>query len=328
MQKYTLPDFYQQKIESLVAEHDFSLNQPKAIANAVLKLSDHYQSQKRSTPWTTPEFIVAYASYFFPLNYIRNLKIWDEAKNVGFPNFFSQILDFGCGFGSSYLAGKDSLFLPSNSSLFAIDSSPHPLHILKKYFLPEVSFQTALPKTFKNTLGIFSYSLNELQSLPHWIFELDHIMIAEPSTAKYARELMELRATLIAKEYSIWAPCTHHLACPLLTKSKTDWCHDRVQWIQPDWFHNLEQHLPIKNHTLTTSYLLASKIKPTISYFGRIVGDELVEKGKTRWMLCRKEEREFLSHLARKGDAPKWKRGHLFKDTLSYEQKANELRLL
>ncbi len=327
MQKYTLPDIYQQKIESLLQSYGHSLDQPKPLASAILKLSDHYQSETRITPWKSADFVAAYAAYYFPLNYVRNLKIWQETLNVGFPKNISQIIDFGCGLGSSLLAGNDSHIWGADTSLFAIDHMPEPLELLKKHLLPERTFLTSLPSIKPGTLGIFSYSWNELPHTPPWLFDLDHLLILEPSTSLHSRKLSEFRQKLMEKKFSIWAPCTHTMACPLLTHSKTDWCHDRVHWDPPAWFERIEALLPIKNNTLTVSYLLASKTKTTNSYFGRIVGDELKEKGKTRWMFCRDDKREFLSHLSRLGEAPNWKRGTLFKEPIPHEPKANELRI-
>lgn len=328
MQKYTFPDFYQEKIEALLQTHNYSLNNPRQLAQAILKLSSHYQSATRITPWEKPEFVAAYAAYFFPLNYVRNLKIWAETKALQFPHHFSKVIDFGCGLGSALLAAQDSAAWPVDTTpIYAIDHYHEPLQLLKKHFLNTPSLSTEMPVVTENTLGIFSYSWNELKSLPSWFWNLDHIYIVEPSTAPLSRKLMDFRQQLMDKNYYIWGPCTHSESCPLLSHSKTDWCHDRVHWEQPEWFRNIESHLPIKNQTLTMSYLIASKVKPPTTYFGRIVGDELLEKGKTRWMFCRNQNREFLSHLSRNGSAPDWKRGHLFKTEIEHESKANELRL-
>ena len=71
--------------------------------------------------------------------------------------------------------------------------------------------------------------MTEIADLPqHWD-EFEALMILEPATSQDGRKLLELRSQLIQKGYSIWAPCLHQLACPLLTKSKTDWCHDRTR---------------------------------------------------------------------------------------------------
>ncbi len=325
MQKYTIPSNYQLQIEALLNDYGHSLERPKNIAAAVLKLSDHYQSENRTTPWQNGDFVAAYAAYFFPLNYVRLLRLWSAARQVQFPKTFSRVLDYGCGLGSALLAGRDQSVWNEEAELVGIDHMAEPLRLLKKHFLPQVS--TTLPSNLKNTLGVFSYSWNELKVAPEWLFDLDHLFIAEPSTSHHARRLMAFRQTLIDRGYFLWAPCTHQKPCPLLVQSKTDWCHDRIHWEQPEWFKNIEQHLPIKNATLTTSYLFASREKPTSDFFGRIIGDELVEKGKTRWMFCRSEEREFLSHLTRRGEPPPWKRGELLLTPIEYEQKGQELRL-
>lgn len=323
--KYTFPAVYQHKIESLLNEYGHSLDRPKSIAAAVLKLSDHYQEKQRITPWGNSDFVAAYAAYFFPLNYVRSLKLWTEAKRVGFPKNFSRVLDFGCGLGSAVLAGRDLSAWNEPTALHGVDHMAEPVRLLQKYFAADV--QPALPSSFSKTLGIFSYSWNELPEEPPWFMKLDHIFIAEPSTSLHARRLMTLRQRLIDNGYFIWAPCTHHEACPLLTQSKSDWCHDRVHWEQPEWFQKIEHNLPIKNNTLTTSYIFASKESPNSDFFGRIVGDELKEKGKTRWLFCRGKDREFLSHLARYGAPPDWKRGDLLPAVIPHELKGQELRL-
>jgi len=84
----------------------------------------------------------------------------------------------------------------------------------------------------------------------------------------------------------------------------------------------------MKNHTMTYSYLIARReVKPAApENFGRVVGDELVEKGKRRWLFCRGEQREFLSWLTKNGEGPHWHRGELLQAQIS-EVKGNELRI-
>ncbi len=253
----------------------------------MLQLSDHYQQKKQTTPWNDPASIAASLAYYLPLNFIRNRKVFDEAQRLGFAKHSPYVLDYGMGLGPSHWAAKESGMGFLDQNYYGHDSSPKPLQILDLYFGQKVNTNWK-PAQATQTCGIFSYSVNELSSLPPWFFELQDIVILEPSTGDKGRALMELRSTLLLKGYSIWAPCTHHEACPLLTQSKKDWCHDRVHWEQPEWFTKIEKLLPIKNKTLTHSYLLASKTPaPRTPHLGRIVGDDLKEKGKTRWLYCR-----------------------------------------
>jgi hypothetical protein len=58
-----------------------------------------------------------------------------------------------------------------------------------------------------------------------------------------------------------------------------------------------------------------------------VIGDEQEERGKSRQLICRGENREFLSWLHRDMISPKLKRGDLIK-LEKVEEKHLELRLL
>lgn len=102
-------------------------------------------------------------------------------------------------------------------------------------------------------------------------------------------------------------------ARPLLVESKKDWCHDRVFFEVPPWWLEMEKHLPMRNRTITFSYLLMKKEKPVLEKknLGRLVGDSLVEKRKTRQMVCRGFKREFLSWLHKETERLDLPRGEI-----------------
>jgi hypothetical protein len=189
----------------------------------------------------------------------------------------------------------------------------------------ELNFGLEKPnKNLSQSAIVASYVLNEMSSLPQWFYQAEALILLEPSTKIAFTAFNELRSELIDRSYDVWAPCPHTQTCPL-SQSKKDWCHDRVYWEKPKWFLQLEKHLPMRNESLTFSYLLARKKKKPENENLRIVGDAQVEKGKTRWMLCRNEEREFLSFLHRNGKPPRIYRG----DTIqlkNIEKKSNEIR--
>ncbi len=174
-------------------------------------------------------------------------------------------------------------------------------------------------------MTVFSYSLTELDQIPRWSLNSEALLIIEPSTQQDGRKLLELRQNLIEQKYFIWSPCPHQQACPLYVGSKTDWCHDRVHFSKPTWFEEVEKYLPMKNGTLTFSYLAARKTAPPLPSWSRLVGDQLHEKGKTRQLICRGPEREFLSWLHRQGEVPVYDRGDRVLLT-DFEKKSNELR--
>ena len=196
---------------------------------------------------------------------------------------------------------------------------------------PPIDLKLELDKTL---LLLASYVYTELLEAPLWWRDIEALALVEPSTQTDARKLQALRAELIAAGYQIWAPCTHMQDCPMLLHSKKDWCHDRIHWKAPAWFIEMEKTLPMKNRTLTFSYILARKTKPAparLQSLARLVGDTLIEKGKNRQPVCRSSAREFLSWFPQrfpKGAEPiELERGNLVSLAEGLELRADEVRL-
>ncbi len=306
------------------------------LADFIKTLSDYFvQNPDDLTPWDKEYCQKAYRYYYLPLNYIRNENVVKRGLQVEFFNGIESTVDWGTGPGTASLALSQTL-PQSLKKQILIDQSPIALKNftdLKQYLKnPEYSNELklkGLDVDYKKSLLVFSYSLTEMKKLPDGFFDFDSIIILEPSTQDDGRKLSELRQQLIDRGYYIWAPCTHQQACPLLTQSKTDWCHDRFHVTAPKWFWDTEQHLPFKNRTITTSYILAKKTPPPafIKDKARTVGDSLEEKGKTRQLVCRSSEREFLAWMHKEKNQQTIPRGELITIPADAEKKSNELRV-
>lgn len=326
MVKYSIPEDVQHWIQKHLHAKSASFERSSDLAKAILEVSDHFQSASSQTPWQQDSHWAAYLSYFFPLNYIRCSKVIDEAKFFGLFDGITSMVDFGCGPGTFTRAllaqGKFDL---EKIQKIDIQKNLAPLFLNQPNHEIDLSFSLSLNKTkpSKNLL-VASYVLNEMEDVPEFINDFERIIIIEPSTKQAFPKLLQTRDFLMEQGYQILAPCPHMQACPL-AESKKDWCHDRALWEQPDWFKKIEEKLPIKNRTLSFSYLIASKTPLTKPKYKRIVGDPLIEKGKTRWMLCQSQDREFLSHLKRQGKPPELNRGDRIQLD-QYEKKGQELR--
>lgn len=318
---FSLPEKLSAAIQELTSQAT-----AKEIAQAVLKMSDFYnQNPSAQTPWSEKWCKLAQVAYFLPLNYLRSLAIQTEAKKVSFPLGKLPLIDFGSGIGAGHLA-----WMPQDLSLIERSSAATELNQKILQILghqkAKISSEKEVPKDGQFT-ALFSYSLTELSTLPAWAWNAENLILIEPSTRDDGRKLLEIRQQLIAQGFSIWAPCPHQADCPLLTKSKADWCHDRIHLEMPNWFLEIEKNLPMKNRTVTFSYLLASRTPAPATNQWRLVGDRLDEKGKSRQLVCRNSEREFLAWMHRNGEPPEWPRGVLIDPPARFEQKNNELRL-
>ncbi len=327
---YSISSKIENCIHEGLASHKLTLDSSKELAQSVLRLSDYFiQNPDKSTPWNESWAQIAYLCYYLPLNMARMKSVATEAHNRGFFSGLERVVDFGAGLATASLVLAEE----KNFHFTLVEKANQPAEIIRQHFLhfqktdwlKSITGQELLQPT--KTMAVFSYSLTELKELPAWAEQCEAVMILEPSTQQDGRKLLELRQKLLEKGFHVWAPCTHEGACPLLSQSKTDWCHDRIHFQAPNWFLKLEENLPMRNRTLTMSYLLMRKTKPPTLAAARIVGDRLKEKGKDRQLICRGSDREFLAWLHKNDLRQEIPRGVLVELPGDTPKVSNELRL-
>ncbi len=326
---HRLPENFESALRQVLSAWNLTLEDSKRIAESVQKMSDFYLANPDGqTPWKETWCQIAQVAYYLPLNFVRSQSVFLEAQARNFPMKNAEFLDFGSGLGAGSLAWLQDI----RGELFFVERSSEAQKIHQQIlsrFAPSVKAHWISEKeirTQKNRTALFSYSLTELERLPNWVFDCESLVIIEPSTRDDGRLLLHRRQELLAKGFSLWAPCPHQEGCPLLEDSKTDWCHDRISFEMPEWFQKIENFLPMKNQTLTFSYLLASKKPAPALGKWRTVGDQLEEKGKTRQLLCRDSKRQFLTWMHKAGPVPEVPRGLLIDPPADFEVKSNEIR--
>lgn len=333
MQKnFSFPGVFEKSIADALASYKLSLQDSQALAKCVQTLSDFFITKPEApTPWHERWAQIAYLCYYLPVNAARLNGLIHEAEARHFFDDLEQVIDFGAGLATASMTLQERR---QNLAFQLIERASEPQQLIEKYF-PQFKAQEWL-RTFspsrlkpeKKTLALFSYSLTELSDLPDWAYQCEALMLVEPATQQDGRRLLQLRQKLIDQGFHIWAPCTHEGPCPLLTQSKTDWCHDRIHFTAPQWFLNMEAHLPMKNKTLTASYILARKTALTTQKAARTVGDRLREKGKDRQMICRGPDREFLVWMHKTGIQQEIPRGVLIEIPDELQKVSNELRVV
>ncbi len=217
-------------------------------------------------------FVIIYS-----LNATRLTAIIEEADKRNFFAGLEHVIDFGAGLATASLVLSEK----HRFQFQLIERASEPQKIIEQFF-PQFcadewkrTFSAPKLKDPRKTLAVFSYSLTELSDIPEWAAQCEALMLVEPSTQQDGRKLLQLRQRLLEQGYHAWAPCTHQGLCPLLTQSKTDWCHDRVHFLAPEWFQKMEEQLPMRNRTLTMSYLLMRKTPAPKIQAARVVGDLL-----------------------------------------------------
>lgn len=299
----------------------------KEIARAVMDQSDYYiKYPMGKTPWKETHIQVAQAFYYLPLNYLRNLAVATEIKNR-YPEFIKKnIVDFGAGMGAASLAIQETL---EPSHITAVEVSALASSFAKQLGLASSNeYITEIPSKIEpDTIGWFSYSLTEITNPMPLLLPFDHLVIVEPSTQSDSQKLIDIRQNLIQAGYEILAPCTHQTNCPL-QGNRSDWCHDKIKISVSEEMLEVEKHLAWENKDVSFSYLVVSKtIKNKTVGKIRMIGDAQFEKGKTRQMICRSNEREFFSWLDRDKTFTPIARGEVVDPPATFEIKGNELRI-
>ena len=339
---YKLPESIERSIASILKkQYKIDLyKDSEQIAKAVLRMSDFYiASEWQATPWHESWAQIAQLAYYLPLNFIRNLAVLEALKRNEFFKHHTElnIHEYGSGLGPSQLA-LDYLDLYSQSfakNYFSNEISPQAQNLSKAFDLKNIKtdfISSFEKKNCSDSLALFSYSLTEYENLPMEFWDYAAHIIIEPANQSDSIRLKKIREQALQQGYYAWAPCTHQQTCPLLNKNDkvkiTDWCHDKVEFEQNQFFKNIEAHLPIKNLFISFSYLVLSKKTPNYApEMVRIVGDLMNEKGKSRQLICRGPEREFLSWIHSKHEVQEIARGQRLFIPPDFEKKSNEIRM-
>ena len=113
-----------------------------------------------------------------------------------------------------------------------------------------------------------------------------HLVLIEPALKSTARALQQQRGRLLAVGFSIIAPCTHRVSCPLLV-DENDWCHEDRAISLPSALIPIARAAGLHFEGLTFSYLVATRSPSSLGRTtGRVVAPTREAKGKRSLTIC------------------------------------------
>lgn len=124
------------------------------------------------------------------------------------------------------------------------------------------------------------------------------LVIVEPALRDRTRHLHALRAELLAARHAtVFAPCLHAEACPMLAREQ-DWCAEDRAIDLPAWLVPVARAAGLRWEGSTFSYLVLRKDERSLAELTRshaarfrVVSDAIVTKGKSERFLCGVAER-------------------------------------
>lgn len=110
------------------------------------------------------------------------------------------------------------------------------------------------------------------------------LVVIEPALREPSRHLHRVRDRL-ADKATIFAPCLHTAACPMLRRD-ADWCHEHLEVDLPPWLVPVAKEARLRWEGLTFAFLVLRKDGLRRSGRYRMVSEPLPSKGRRDLFLC------------------------------------------
>jgi SAM-dependent methyltransferase len=157
-----------------------------------------------------------------------------------------------------------------------------------------ILFGDSLNELFRGAPDTIARRASLVASYARNLSETGSVVVIEPALKDVSRELHAVRDLLAAKHgLSIYAPCLRQGPCPMLEPgNERDWCHTSALWMRPTIVRRIDEATGRNKFTVKFSYLVARRTAgyPVGGVKGqevlRVVGDRMIEKGKSHALLC------------------------------------------
>ncbi len=271
----------------------------RKLAQATAQITEHYQAADFSAPAITTEaHRAAYLTVRLPATYAAIRHVLSEIRRHSADVEVCSLLDLGAGPGTALFAAAEEF--PALAQATLIEADEHWITLGKLLtvesslpFVPNIQWlkhDLRSGLSFQpHDLVIISYALGELPQpaadaliRKAWNSAQKFLVIIEPGTRRGFATINAARTTLITNAATLFAPCPHHVACPMALAG--DWCHfsQRVE--------RTAQHRQLKGGALgyedeKFSYVIACKdsVKPAGA---RIVRHPGKHSGHVQLTLC------------------------------------------
>jgi len=271
----------------------------RALARAVEQLSEDYKTADFRAPLIQDEAQrAAYLAVRVPATYAANWRVLTEIRKLAPQVEVLSMLDLGAGPGTALFAAAEVFPELEQATLLELAEAWLPLgqRITRQSMQPVVSQAQWVRHDLRagwnsglHDLVIISYVLGELapslaEALLHraWKCARQFLVVIEPGTPRGFSVVHMARATMIAAQAHILAPCPHNLACPMA--GTRDWCHFAQR------LERTSQHRQLKQAALgyedeKFSYIVAGR-EPLPAAAARIVRHPQKHSGHIRLTFC------------------------------------------
>jgi ribosomal protein RSM22 (predicted rRNA methylase) len=133
-------------------------------------------------------------------------------------------------------------------------------------------------------------TLEALEVLISLLSQEGRLVLLEPGQSAHTRRLMTLRNIVLTRwcTLQVLFPCRRQDNCPMLTTSKSDWCHTTLSWSRPTLVRQLDELLGFNKHRLKYSAFVLGKSNGSLDDYRVIEGGTRDKRG-IRAVVCGKD---------------------------------------
>ncbi len=327
-----LDDAWLDVIDAVARDSDLALA-PSKLAHEVRALSEAYNTGDFARSRTRGAL-----SARLLFSFVRDVPKMEcaarELADAGLLALPLRVLDVGAGLGASTwglarLLAKRGL--RGNIEVAMVDEDEAALRIARAIVRAHPSEGDVEVRVVPETRGLYDLilvgqSLGEIDPdetkqvafLSKLLERLDphgSLVVVEPALRDRTRRLHRVRDALVARPaparadsdargVTIFAPCLHQSACPMLAR-ETDWCHEDVAIDLPPRVAAIARAAGLRWQGLTFSYLVLRRDEKTLrgsiadSVALRVVSAPIDTKGKRELFLCGEGEIRRIARLDR-----------------------------
>jgi ribosomal protein RSM22 (predicted rRNA methylase) len=282
---------------------------PGKLAEEVRALSDAYNSGDFAKSRTRGA-LSARLLFSFPRDVPKMECAARELADAGLLHLPIRVLDVGAGLGASTwglarLLAKRGL--RGTIDVAMIDDDEAALHIARAIVRAhpkegDVEIRVVPETREPYDVILVGQSLGEIDpdetkqvafitKLLARLAEHGSLVIVEPALRDRTRRLHRVRDALASRGVTIFAPCLHQAACPMLA-NESDWCHEDVAIDLPPRVASIARAAGLRWQGLTFSYLVLRRDDVTLRtcidapVALRVVSLPIDTKGKRELFLC------------------------------------------
>ncbi len=300
---------------------------PKALAVMVARQSARYRGE--DVPLAHGDGLAARTLFWFPRDLGKvALPVTELLAAGALPERPLRVLDLGAGVGATSLGVVRALRGARGvAHVTAVDNDPQALALLRRVAegasregllpapgelvtevrdLADPAWGRGLGRFDLVTVGLSLVEVTRDESeraqrlaallagaLEH-VADDGALVVIEPATRPEARALQGARDVLVARGVTVFAPCPHARACPMLADPR-DWCHEDLPDVSlPAWLVPVARAAGLRWEGITFAYLTlrrdgrtlaASVVRPGRRAL-RLLSPPIATKGKTEVVAC------------------------------------------